>query len=162
MGLIVKLINLMTIELTVLLTAALPVIELRGAIPVGMSLGMSPGHAFLVSFIGSILPAPIIIFTVRPIFETLRKARFFRKFVDRMVSKTMLKAGGIQKYGFWGLLIFVAVPLPGTGVWTGSLAAVLLNIRFKTAFTAIFIGNLIAGIAIMLLSHGLIGVLVFV
>lgn len=149
-----KIIEFMTVELTVLLTAALPVIELRGAIPVGLSLGMSPFHAFLVSFIGSMLPVPIIIFGVRPVFKALKKTRLFRGYVERLTNKTLLKSDGIRRYGFWGLMIFVGIPLPGTGVWTGTFAAVLLDIRFKTAFPAILIGNFLAGTIIMLLSHG--------
>lgn len=154
MGIFGKIIEFLTIEFTVLLTAALPIIELRGAIPVGMSLGMSPAHAFFISFIGSMLPVPVIIFTIRPIFKELKKTRLFRGFVDRITAKTMLRSGRIKKYGFWGLLLFVAIPLPGTGVWSGTLASVLLDIRFKTAFPAIFIGNFIAGTVVMTLSHG--------
>jgi uncharacterized membrane protein len=101
--------NFLSVELTVLLTAALPIIELRGAIPVGISLGLSPLHA--------------------------------------------ATCGKIQKYGAWGLLVFVAILLPGTGVWSGSLATALLDMRFKWAFPAIFIGNLIAGILRMGLSN---------
>lgn len=154
MGILGKVIEFLSIEMTVLLTAALPIIELRGAIPVGMSLGMSPPHAFFISFIGSMLPVPVIIFTIRPIFKELKKTRLFRGFVDRITAKTMLRSGRIRKYGFWGLILFVAIPLPGTGIWTGTLASVLLDIRFKTAFPAILIGNLIAGAAVMALSHG--------
>lgn len=155
MGILAKILEFMTIEITVLLTAALPIIELRGAIPVGVSLGMSAAHAFLISFIGSMLPVPIIIFGIRPIFKALKKTKLFRSFVDRLTERTMLKSDGIKRYGFWGLLVFVAIPIPGTGVWTGTLAAVLLDLRFKTAFPAILIGNFIAGTVVMMLSYGM-------
>ena len=153
-----QLLNFLSIELTVMLTAALPIIELRGAIPVGMSLGISPAHATAISFIESMIPVPFILFTIRPIFNYLKKTRLFKKLVHKLKDKSLNKSGNIQKYGAWGLLIFVAIPLPGTGVWSGSLAAALLDMRFKWAFPAIFVGNLIAGILIMMLSNGVIGV----
>ena len=119
------LLNFLSIELTVLLTAALPIIELRGAIPVGISLGLSPIHATLISLMGSMIPVPFILFTIRPIFNYLKTTKIFKKLVHRLTDKSMSKSGKIQKYGAWGLLVFVAIPLPGTGVWSGSLAAVL-------------------------------------
>ena len=139
-------------------TAALPIIELRGAIPVGISLGMSPAHATIISFIGSIIPVPFILFTIRPIFNYLKKTKLFKKLVHKLTDKSLNKSENIQKYGAWGLLIFVAIPLPGTGVWSGSLAAALLNMRFKWAFPAILVGNIIAAGIIMGLSNGVIGV----
>ena len=151
--------NFLSIEFTVMLTAALPVIELRGAIPVGISLGLSPFHSAVLSFIGSMIPVPFILFTIRPIFNYMKRTKTFRKVVHRLTDKSFNKSGRIQKYGAWGLLVFVAIPLPGTGVWSGSLAAALLDMRFKWAFPAVFVGNLIAGILIMGLSHGLVSVI---
>lgn len=142
----------------VILTAALPIIELRGAIPFGISLGLNPIHAALLAFIGSMIPVPFILFGIRPIFNYLRKTKLFRKMINKLTDKSMTKSGKIQKYSYWGLLIFVDIPLPGTGVWSGSLAAALLDMRFKWAFPTIFIGNLIAGILIMILSHGFVSV----
>ena len=153
-----ELLNFLSIELTVMLTAALPIIELRGAIPVGMSLGMSPIHATVISFIGSMIPVPFILFTIRPIFNYLKKTKLFKKLVHKLTDKSLNKSGNIQKYGAWGLLIFVAIPLPGTGVWSGSLAAALLDMRFKWAFPAILVGNLIAAVIIMGLSNGVVSV----
>jgi len=132
---ITELLNFLSIELTVMLTAALPIIELRGAIPVGMSLGMSPAHATIISFIGSMIPVPFILFTIRPIFNYLKKTKLFKKLVHKLTDKSLNKSGNIQKYGAWGLLIFVAIPLPGTGVWSGSLAAALLDMRFTVGFS---------------------------
>lgn len=148
-----EILNFLSIELTVLLTAALPIIELRGAIPVGISLGLSPLHAAILSFIGSMIPVPFILFTIRPIFNYLKKTKLFRKLVHKLTDKSLNKSGNIQKYGAWGLLIFVAIPLPGTGVWSGSLAAALLDMRFKWAFPAILVGNIIAAVIIMGLSN---------
>lgn len=148
-----NLLDFISIEFTVMLTAALPIIELKGAIPVGISLGLSPIHAFILSFIGSMIPVPIILFTIRPIFNYLKKTKIFRDMIHTLTDKSLSKSGNIQKYGVWGLFIFVAIPIPGTGVWTGSLIASLLDMRFKWAFPAILIGNLIAGILIMGLSN---------
>lgn len=156
--LIEELLNFLSIEFTVILTAALPIIELKGAIPVGMSLGLSPIHSFILAFIGSMIPVPFIIFTIRPILNYLKQTKLFAKFAHRITDKSMNKSGKIQKYGVWGLFLFVAIPLPGTGVWTGSLIATLLDMRFKWAFPAILCGNLVAGLIIMTLSHGFVNV----
>lgn len=147
------LLNFLSIEFTVLLTAALPIIELRGAIPVGISLGLSPIHATILAFIGSMIPVPFILFSIRPIFNYLKTTKIFKKLVHKLTDKSMSKSGKIQKYGAWGLLVFVAIPLPGTGVWSGSLAAALLDMRFKWAFPAILVGNIIAAVIIMGLSN---------
>jgi len=146
-------------EATVLFTAALPLIEVRGAIPVGVSLGMSLIHTFILSIVGSMIPVPIILFGTRPIFTRLRKTKLFRGLIEKLTTRSLRRSGKIQKYGFWGLLIFVAIPLPGTGVWSGALAAALLDMRFKLAFPAILIGNIIAGIIMLILSHGVVTLL---
>ena len=153
-----QLLEFMTIELTVLLTAALPVIEVRGAIPIGISLGLSPLNAALISFIGSMIPVPIIFFAVRPVFDYLRSTRLFKKMVNRIIKKSLSKSDKVQKYGAWGLVLF-GVPLPGTGVWTGTLIAALLDIRFKWAIWAISLGNLLAALAVTGLSSGIIRVM---
>ena len=147
------LLNFLSKEFTVLLTAALPIIELRGAIPVGISLGLSPIHATLISLVGSMIPVPFILFSIRPIFNYLKTTKIFKKLVHKLTDKSMSKSGKIQRYGAWGLLVFVAIPLPGTGVWSGSLAAALLDMRFKWAFPAILVGNIIAAVIIMGLSN---------
>ncbi|MFA5528454.1 MAG: small multi-drug export protein [Peptostreptococcales bacterium] len=154
-----ELLHFLSIELTVMITAALPIIELKGAIPVGIGLGMSPMHAFILSFIGSIIPVPFILFTIRHVFNYLRKTKTFKKFIHKLTDRSLNQSGKIQKYGAWGLFVFVAIPLPGTGVWSGSLAAALLDMRFKWAFPAIFFGNLVAGIIILSLSHGVFSIL---
>lgn len=147
--------DFLTTELKVVITSMLPLIELRGAIPIGVALGMSPWHATFIGFLGSMVPVPFILFGIRPIFDLLRKTQIFRKLIGKLTDKSLHVHGPkIQKYGSWGLLVFVAIPLPGTGVWSGSLAAALLDIRFKWAFPAILIGNAIAGVLIMMLSYG--------
>jgi uncharacterized membrane protein len=133
-----QLLNFLSIEFTVMLTAALPIIELRGAIPVGISLGLSPIHATIIAFIGSMIPVPFILFTIRPIFNYLKTTRTFKKLVNKLTDRSMNNnSGKIQKYGVWGLILIVAIPIPGTGVWSGSLIAALMDMRFKWAFPAI-------------------------
>lgn len=153
-----SLLKFITDEFTVILTAMLPVIEVRGAIPVGIALGMSPFHATLLAFLGSIIPVPFILWTIRPIFTYLRRTKLFRRLVNTLTDKSMRKSGKVKKYGYIGLFFFVAIPIPGTGVWSGSLIAALLNMRIKYAFPTIVLGNLVASIAIMLLSFGVVNI----
>ena len=153
-----SLLKFITDEFTVILTAMLPVIEVRGAIPVGIALGMSPFHATLLAFLGSIIPVPFILWTIRPIFTYLRRTKLFRRLVNTLTDKSMRKSGKVKKYGYIGLFFFVAIPIPGTGVWSGSLIAALLNMRIKFAFPTIVLGNLVASIAIMLLSFGVVNI----
>lgn len=154
-SIIKELIEFLSIEFTVIFTAALPVIELRGAIPVGIALGLSPIHASILSLLGSMIPVPFILFGIRPVLNYLKKTRFFRKLAvgitDRSINNNSHK---IQKYGAWGLIVIVALPFPGTGVWSGSLLAALLDIRFKWAFPAILLGNIIAATIVMSISQG--------
>lgn len=149
--------EIFTREFAVMTTAALPIIEVRGAIPVGISLGFTPLKSLVLGLIGSIAPAPIILFAIRPILNYFKTRDTFKRIVNKLTDRSLSKARNIKKYGAWGLLIFVAIPSPGTGVWTGSLIAALLNMRFKWAFPAIFTGNIIAGIIITILSYGITG-----
>lgn len=155
-----EILNFLSIELTVLFTAAMPIIELRGAIPVGISLGLSPIHAVLLSLLGSMIPVPVILFAIRPIFNAMKKTRLFSGLVHRLTHKSMSgNAPKVQKYGIWGLILIVAIPLPGTGVWSGSLVAALLDMRFKWAFPAILVGNIISAVAVVTLSNSVIRVI---
>lgn len=148
-----RLMDAISLEIMVILTAAMPVVELRGAIPAGIALGLAPWHAFILGVIGSMLPVPFILWFIKPIFEWLGKHSFLKPIIERIKRRTLEKSDKIERYGFWGLLIFVAIPLPGTGVWSGALAAVLLNLRFRKAFFAIFFGNMVAGLIMMSFSH---------
>lgn len=146
----------LTRELIVLLTASLPVIELRGAIPLGVTMGLPIYHNLGISVLGSMLPVPFLLLAVRPLFKYLKKKDFFKNLIHKITNKTLTKSGRIQKYGFWGLIIFVAIPLPGTGVWSGAMAAALLNMRLKTAFLAILVGNMIAGTLVTMGAYGVV------
>ncbi len=150
MGMLLKII---ADELTVLFIATLPLVELKGAIPIGVSMGMNPIHATILGILGSLIPVPFLLLFLEPIFMYLKSTELFKGFADRMVKNTIRKGKNIEKYRAIGLIIFVAIPLPGTGVWSGSLAATLFNIQPKYAFPAIALGNSIAGIIIFILSY---------
>ena len=153
------LLEFLSIELTVMITAMMPIIELRGAIPVGISLGLGPIHATIISFIGSMIPVPFILFTIRPIFNYLRSTKLLNKIVNRLTDRSATNSEKLKKYGAWGIVFIVAIPFPGTGVWSGSLAAALMNIKFKWSFPAILLGNLIAAVLIMTISHGIFSII---
>lgn len=148
--------------LTTLIVSMLPVVELRGAIPVGVGLGLQVWQAALISVIGNMLPVPFIIAFIRTIMDWLReKSDRARKFVAWLEKKgTGQKAQRVRQVQFWGLMLFVAVPLPGTGAWTGALVAALLNMRMKRALPPILMGVLVAGLIISLATAGVIKLLV--
>ncbi|HZK57317.1 MAG TPA: small multi-drug export protein [Clostridia bacterium] len=148
-----KLIGIIIDEFIVLFIAALPLVELRGAIPIGVSMGMNPIHAAILGILGSLIPVPFLLFFLEPIFMYLKSTKLFKGFADRTVKRTMKRGKNIEKYSIVGLVIFVAIPLPGTGVWSGSLASILFNIPKKRAFPAIALGNVIAGIIVFILSY---------
>ena len=141
------------------LVSMLPVVELRGAIPYGLAQGLSLWQSFILSYVGNLVPVPVIILFVRQMFAWLsHKSSWLNKFVTKMEKKAMSKEDIIRKYKVWGLLIFVAIPLPGTGAWTGALIAAMFDIRLKTAFPVIALGVLIAGIIISIISFGALSV----
>jgi len=141
----------------VFLTSAVPVIEQRGAIPVGILVyNLDPVLVFWASLIGSMVPFPFIYFFIKPVFQFIRKNTKFGKWVDRLERRTIAKSDQIIKYQAWGLMIFVGIPLPGTGIWTGTLAAVLLNMRLKYAFFAVLGGAIISALLITLSVTGVI------
>ncbi len=140
-------------EFIVLILSAAPISELRGAIPVAInSFGFHWYYAFFLAIIGNMLPVPLILLFMESVTRWLSKIPVMKKFFDWLFERTRNKSGQIQKYGSLGLILFVAVPLPITGAWTGSIAAVLLGIGFKRAFFSIFIGVIIAGIIVTCLA----------
>ena len=142
--------------LLTLAMAMVPVIELRGAIPVGIAANLPVWLVFIAAVIGNMIPVPIIILFVRKVFAWLRsKSAWLEDKVSRLEARAEKKAALIYKYELLGLLILVAVPLPGTGAWTGALIAALLNIRLKVSFPVILGGVLIAGIIVTCISCGI-------
>ena len=141
-------------ELAVFLVSMIPVVELRGAVPFGMGLGMDWRTVYILSVIGNMLPVPFIIKFFRPIIEYLKKTKLFGKLATKLHERSVKKSENVLKYKVFGLFIFVAIPLPGTGAWTGAAIAALLNMRIKHAIPAILLGVVCAGIIMMLLSGG--------
>lgn len=147
--------------LATLIVSMIPVIELRGAIPVGVSLGMPVWQAAIISIIGNMIPVPFIIAFIRVIFNWLRtKSEKMRRLVEKLEGMANKRAEKVIKYEFFGLLLFVAIPLPGTGAWTGALIAAMLNMRMKNALPSIFIGVCIAGLIVSLATLGVINLLI--
>lgn len=133
----------------------LPVVELRGSIPFGISAGLTPLEAYWTSVAGNMFPVAFLILLVRKIFELMKKHYKFSKTIDALEAKAYLKSRFVTKYRLWGLCLLVAVPLPGTGAWTGALVASLLDIRLKNAFPAILAGVLISGLLVTLTTCGI-------
>jgi uncharacterized membrane protein len=139
------------------LISMVPVIELRGAIPIAAAQGMNPWEAMLISVIGNMVPVPFIIVFIRSIFKWMRtRSDRLDALVTRMENKASLKAEKVQKYEKFGLFIFVGIPLPGTGAWTGALIAAMLDMRLKDAVPMIFLGVVAAGMIVTLLTLGVI------
>ncbi|MDD6985413.1 MAG: small multi-drug export protein [Eubacteriales bacterium] len=141
--------------LCVLGIAALPVLELRGAIPYGVANGLPYFGVLAVSVIGNMLPVPFIILFVRKIFDWMKKkSKFLAGIAEMLEKRAENKMDVIEKYEMLGLFILVAIPLPGTGAWTGSLISALLGLRLKNAFPMILLGVLTAGVIMMIISYG--------
>ena len=141
-------------ELVVIITSALPILELRGGIPVAMTLfDLTWYYAFLLAVIGNLLPVPFILLFLDAATRILSRVRFFDRILNWLFERTRRRGKIIQKYKRVGLILFVAIPLPVTGAWTGSLAAVLFGVKFKHAFLSILIGVLIAGAIVTCLSY---------
>ncbi len=135
-------------EYAVLLMGAAPVGELRVAVPLGLYLGLSPLKTFVIAVIGNIIPIAPILFFLEPVSNRLRKFKIFARFFDWLFERARKKAVSVQKYEFWGLAIFVAIPLPMTGAWTGAIIGSLFKMRFRDAFVSISLGVLGAGIIV--------------
>jgi uncharacterized membrane protein len=140
-------------ELVVFLIATLPIVELRGAIPLAINvLDIHWVSAFLLAFVGNLLPVPFILLFIDSVTKGLNKIAFFKRLLDWLFERTRRQGWILDRYKRIGLVLFVAVPLPVTGAWTGSLLAVLFGIPFKHAFLSIVIGVIIAGAIITSLS----------
>lgn len=143
-------------ELTVFLLSLMPVIELRGGILAAKLLDLQMLPAFFICLVGTLIPTPFILLFINKIFDWMRNTRLV-KLVDRMEQKGRSKFEKINRYKTLGLMIFVAIPLPGTGAWTGSLAAALMKMDFKSAMLSVALGTLIADIIMCIVSYGLLG-----
>ena len=135
------------------LISMVPIIELRGAIPYGVLRGLEYWQAIPVAIVGNLVPVPFIIVFIRKIFAWLRtKSAWLNGLVTKLENRALSKTDTVKKYAFWGLFLFVAIPLPGTGAWTGALIAAMLDMRVKDAFPAIALGVVTAGAIITFLT----------
>ena len=143
-------------ELCVLFCSMLPIIELRGAIPMGAAMGLPWWQNYLIAVIGNILPVPIILLFVKSVLNWMAKCRvqFFNKIAAKLFEKAEKNRDKIEKYAFWSLALFVAIPLPATGAWTGTLVAALFDMKFWKSLLSALVGVMIAGVIMTLISYG--------
>lgn len=143
--------------ITTFFISMLPVVELRLGLPYGIALGLEYPLALTAALLGNMLPVPFIVVYIRRIFAWMRKHwEALDRLITKLEDRAHLKGETVRKYGPWGLLIFVAIPLPGTGAWTGALIAALLDLRLKRSVPYIFVGVLIAAAIMTALTFGLI------
>lgn len=146
-------------ELAVFIVSMLPIIELRGAIPFGITLGIDWWLVYILSVVGNVLPVPFIILFFRPIIDYLEKTRLFGKLAQKLKKRTTSKIDGVNKYKMFGLFLFVAIPLPGTGAWTGAAIAAIMKMRIKHSLPTILLGVMAAGVIMTAVSCGVGGIL---
>lgn len=147
-------------ELIVFVISMVPILELRGGLLAASVLNINIVRAVWICVIGNIIPVPFILFLITPVFNWLKRTRTFRPLVEKLESRALGKSEQIEKYQFWGLVLFVGIPLPGTGAWTGSLIASLLGMKFKKAFPAVLLGIAVACVIMSIVSYGLLGALI--
>ena len=136
------------------LISMVPVLELRGAIPAGVAGGLTPLAAMVIAMVGNLVPIPFLILFTRRVLNWLKTVEFLHPFVVKLETRAAEKSQIVLKYASVGLCILVAIPLPGTGAWTGALVAAILNLRLKKAMPAIILGVIIAGFIVTCLTYG--------
>ena len=144
-------------EVALFIVSMIPLIELRGSIPLGAAMGMAWPPVFLISIVGNLLPVPFIIWLGRPLFRWLKSTRLLSGVTTRYEQKLLSKADKVTRYETIGLCLFVGVPLPGTGAWSGAALAALLGMPMKNALCSITLGVLAAGVLMTVGSYGLLG-----
>ena len=142
--------------LATLLTSMVPIVELRGGIPFGAALGLPPAAVMGAAIIGNMIPGPFIILFIKKIFQWMRRFEPLAKLVSHFESKAESKSDRVTRYKKFGLCIFVAVPLPGTGAWMGALIAALLDMRLRDSFPVITLGVCIASLVVTGITYGFI------
>lgn len=146
-------------EVIIFLISLLPVLELRGGLIAAKLLDVNFFKAFAICYIGNILPVPFILVFIRTIFNKLKKMSFLKDKIEHIEKRSLEKGEKVRKYSDWGLLTFVAFPIPGTGGWTGALIAALLDMRLKRSIPIIALGIFIAGVIMSIISYGLLGLI---
>lgn len=147
-------------EGAVFLISMIPLLELRGGLLAASLLKISAVKAIPLCIVGNIIPIPFILLFIKQIFKVLKKTKIFRGLIIKLEDRAMRKSDQVKKYEFWGLMLFVGIPLPGTGAWTGSLIASLLEIDIKKSSLAILCGIIMATVIMYIVSYGLVGNLV--
>ena len=147
-------------ELIIFIISMIPILELRGGLLAASLLKVSAAKAIPICIIGNIIPVPFILLLITPVFNWMKGTKTFKPLVDKLENRAMSRKDQIEKYEFWGLVLFVGIPLPGTGAWTGSLIASLLEIDIKKSSLAIFCGIIMATVIMYIVSYGLVGNLV--
>lgn len=147
----------MSAELVIFLVSMIPILELRGGLIVASLLHVKMWTAIPICIIGNIIPVPFILLLITKIFAALKKTKLFNGVVTALERRAMGKSDKIQKGEFIGLMLFVGIPLPGTGAWTGSLIAALLGVKNRKAVPAILLGILIATVIMCVVSYGILG-----
>ena len=145
-------------QLIVFIISMLPILELRGGLIAASLLKLSPVESYVIAIVGNAIPIPFLLLLINKILSAMEKSKFklFNKMYSFIHKKIMKNKDSIEKYGFWGLVIFVGIPLPGTGAWTGAIIAAFLEMDRKKAFIGILLGMLMASIIMMIISFGLI------
>ncbi len=143
----------------VFFTAMMPISELRGAIPLGINLGMEPMNSFLLSVLGNLIIVPILLLIVRPIFTYFKTLKRFREWINKYEERAARKVKSYRKFRLLGLFLLVAIPVPTTGVYTGVVAANVLQVKFKNAWLAISLGVIVAGTIVYMISLNVIHLL---
>ena len=148
-------------ELCVFFCSMLPIIELRGAIPLAFGLGLPWWQAYLIAVLGNLLPVPFILLLINVVIKWMAnsKVKIFNKFANFLLAKVEKNRERIEKYSFWELCLFIAIPLPVTGAWTGSLVAAVIGMKPLKAFISPLLGVLLAGAIVTLIVYGGIGFL---
>lgn len=147
-------------NLVIFLISCMPILELRGGLIAASLLKLNLVSSFIICFIGNILPVPFILYFITPLFDKLKRTKLLNKFVTKIENKAISKKEQIEKKQFLGLLLFVGIPLPGTGAWTGSLIAAMINMNKKKALIAVILGVILAGTIMSIFSYGLLSNLV--
>lgn len=142
-------------ELTAFITSVMPILECRGGMIVAKIFDIPFIKAFLLCYIGNMIPIPFILLFIRRILEFMKKHNILKGFIEKMEGRADKNRGKIMRYKQWGLLLFIAIPLPGTGGWTGSLFAALLDIDFKKALPIVALGVFIADLIMSVITYGI-------
>ena len=146
-------------KLAVFIVSLVPILECRGGLIASALLKVDIRYAVPLCVLGNILPIPFILLFIKRIFKWLKKFDFFRPLIEKLENRAMNKSNNMSNGEFLGLLLFVGIPLPGTGAWTGTLAASILDMDFKSSVLAVMLGVILAGIIMALASMGLFGAL---